>query len=122
MTVFLSGWCNNLLLDFLTPEASKFGGDLCFSIELIASRQWHENVDNHKVVVDWYYRQRILGPDDAGCEDGHLLICGNQVGRFLKVTNVGYGNHPFKGRSPEKDSKWTCRMCKETLQGLGNEA
>ena len=76
---------------------------LHLTVELIACRGGHEEVDNGQVPVDWSDNKGVASPDAACHENCDLLICGDFLSRLLHVTNVRKSDCPLERRGPEEN-------------------
>ena len=84
-------------------------------LQLVHSRERHEQVDAEQVVVGWPDLRAVTRPNDAGGRDRHLLRIRHTFHRSLEVGDVGERNPPFERRCPEVDGLGTCRMVPKRL-------
>lgn len=89
------------------------------AIELVSTGQCHEEVDDEEVVVDGADLSGVSAPEEAGGEDGELLVDGDVFGWPLHVLDVGEGDGPLEGGRPKENGEWASRVCKQRLHRGG---
>ena len=91
-----------------------------FSCQMISSCHGQSNIDKEQVVVHRIDHHRISRPDEAGRTERRLLDAAHFVDGTVVIEEVGDGEHPLPGGSPEHRGKRPCGMVQERLD-LGGD-